>query len=253
MLNKNLLGLAMLVLLPAANLSGRPAVEGGVSASRVGAFVGLDLYLVGDELVSYQPATGEHILVFRGGFSMSIGTNRFSSDNAVVWLESVRLESRGRIRIDYESKVYLQGNVSVKKDRGARGAGLSEAVIEKGQSMVVRLDVSGEVFVTVEKRRIEDPRGWKLYKEGLAAVEQTKRKFVIRPEARVPTWAPEEKPPVKGPEEVVVEKPPEEVVIEKPPTEKPVGPPEEAAEPEEKKPKFMYPINIALPAKRRRF
>ncbi|MHC4336935.1 MAG: LPS-assembly protein LptD [Planctomycetota bacterium] len=236
MLNKSLLGLAMLVLLPAANLSGEPAVEGGVSASRVGAFVGLDLYLVGDELVSYQSATGEHILVFRGGFSMSIGTNLFSSDNAVVWLESVRLESRGRIRIDYESKVYLQGNVSVKKDQGARGAGLSEAVIGKGQSMVVRLDVSGEVFVTAEKRRIEDPRGWELYKEGLAAVEQSKRKFVIRPEARVPTWAPEKKPPVKGPEEVVVKKPP---------VEKPVGPPEEVVEPVEKKPKFMYPINIA--------
>ncbi len=36
--------------------------------------------------------------------------------------------------------------------------------------MVVRFGVSGEVFVTAEKREVADPRGLELYQKALAAV-----------------------------------------------------------------------------------
>lgn len=71
---------------------------------------------------------------------MSIGANQFSSDSAVVWLEIQKAE------------VYLSGNVSVKKEEAARAVDFGEAVIEEGRSMVVWFGVSGEVFVTAEKR-----------------------------------------------------------------------------------------------------
>ena len=66
------------------------------------AFIGQDLHLSGREVMSYQLSTGEHTLVFRDGFSMSIGANKFSSEAAVVWLKSVTIEFRGVIRIDYK-------------------------------------------------------------------------------------------------------------------------------------------------------
>jgi hypothetical protein len=232
----------MLVLLPAAS----SAVESVDSAPKARPFVGQDLHLAGTELISYQLSTGEFTLVFQDGFSMSMGANQFSSDNAVVWLESVTTDFRGRIRIDYKARVYLEGNVSVKKGRGARAAGLHETIIENGRSMVVRFDVSGEVFVTAAKRKIADPRGLELYKNGLAAVERTEPKFVVRPEARVPEWPPKEIRPEKPPEERVITKPEEPEVPEKVfPPEKPVEPPKVVPKPEEKRPRFMYPVNIA--------
>jgi len=253
MRNKGLLILVMLVSLPAA-------AESAVPGPKARAFVGQDLHLAGRELISYQLSTGEHSLVLQDRFSMSIGANQFSSDNAVVWLKSVTIEFRGRVRIDYKAKVYLEGNVSAQKGRGTGAAGLKQAVIENGQSMVVRFDVSGEVFVTADKREIADPRGLELYKKALDAVELAEQKFAVRPEARVPEWLPKV---------IWLEKAPEEPVIAKPPSEEPVKPPEVVAKPEavvkpeaavkpeavvkpevavkpkEKKPRFMYPVNIA--------
>ena len=196
------------------------------------AFVGQDLHLAGRELISYQisrdPAlrepTGrgpEHILVFQNGFSMSFAANRFSSDSAVVWLASAPASGVGldRVLVDYKATVYLQGNISVEKAKGAETADLSVVVIEaapegrrKGQVMVVRFGFRGEVFVTAEKREVADPRGLELYAEALAAVQPVEPELQPKPEAPEP------------------EKPAKEVV---------------PAKPEEKKPPFIYPINLA--------
>jgi len=219
--------LVVLVLSPVAASSG---VESGVSTPKAEVFVGQDLHLAGHELISYQPSTAEHILVLQDNFSLSIGANQFSSAKAVVWLKAKPIESRGRVRIDYEAKVYLQGNVSVKKGRGAKTTSLSQTVIEKGKSMVARFAVSGEIFITADKREIADPRGLELYKTAVAAVELSKPKFFVRAEAQVPEWPAKKIRPGKVPVKHIVAKPP---------PEKPVKPPEE------KKPRFIYPVNIA--------
>ncbi len=192
------------------------------------AFVGQDLHLAGVELLSYQLSTGEHILVLRDGFSMSIGANQFSSDSAVVWLSSERTEFRGRVRVDVNVRAYLEGNVSVKKARGAKTTDLSETVIEKAESMVVRFGVSGEVFVTAGKRELGDPRGLELYARALAAVVPVEPKLELRPEAKVPELPAEKIPAERPPEEVITVKAVEVV-----------------PEPEEKKPRFRYPVNIS--------
>jgi hypothetical protein len=186
-----------------------------IESDRAGAFVGQDLHLAGKEVISYQISLVEHTLVFQNGFSMSIGANRFSSNRAVVWLETVSAGSGSQVRLGYKARVYLHGNVSVKKDEGAKTTELSQTVIKDEKAMVVRFGVSGEVFVTAEKREVADPRGLELYQKALAAVAGKK---------------------------LVAEKPIPAVPVEKGKLQKPV---EVAARPEEKKLQFRYPINLA--------
>ena len=147
------------------------------------AFVGQDLHLEGPSVINHQLSTGEHILVFREGFSMSIGANHFSSETAVVWLiprsavpvrstvpEKLKLGDRSRI--GYKAMVYLQGSVSTKRDKGARITSLTGTVIEKGRVMAVQAGVSGEVFITTDKKRLADPRGLALYSEAFSGLRQ---------------------------------------------------------------------------------
>jgi len=178
--------------------------------------VGQDLYLAGREVMSYQPSTAEHILVFRGGFTMSIGLNQLGSDDAVVWLKAEPTEFGGRVRINYKVRAYLQGSVLVKKSRGAETVDLQQKVVEDGRAIVVCFGMSGGVFVTADKREIADPAGLELYKKAIAVVSALQAEPVIQPE----------RPVLELPSEKRVERPTKEVVAE--------------AEVE-----FRYPINIS--------
>jgi len=226
MRNRTLFILVFLVLLSGTAWSAMDG--GGEPVPKASAFVGQDLHMTGRAVISHQLSTAEHILVFRDGFSMSIGANQFSSDNAVVWLiprSAVAVESTSRpkwkvddrSRIGYKAMVYLQGGVSVKKAKGSRMTSLMGTVIEKGRVMVVQFGVSGEVFVTADKRRIADPRGLALYAEAFAGL----RKVGIRPTS--------------------VEAEPREVEL---PAEK-EEPAEVGIEPEDKEPHFRYPIHYS--------
>ncbi|MHC4456135.1 MAG: LPS-assembly protein LptD [Planctomycetota bacterium] len=225
MIKRQLFILCFLALVPTVVCS-------GIESEKARAFMGQDLHLSGGELISYQASTSEHILVFRDGFSMFIGANRFSSGSGVVWLESKSTEFRGRVRIDYKATVYLRGNVSVEQARASKTIDLSQTVVEEAESMVVVFDVSGEVFVTAEKREVAEDISellrLELYKQAIAAVEVVPigPKFVVQPEAEVPELYEEVEPK----EEVVVVKKPAEAV---------------AVVPEERRPRFRYPVNIA--------
>ena len=257
----------VILFLVAATVCSAAEDSGGVSGEKAQAFIGQDLHLQGRRLVSYQLSTAEHALVFQDGFSMSIGGNRFFSDEAVVWLESVRTEFRGRVSIDYNVRVYLKGNVSVEKAVGARTVDLRQTVLEPGEVMVVRFGVSGEVFVTADEREIADPRGLQLYQEAVSAVDEVVRaepKFVVQPEALIPEMVepekvreeivkkPLERPPVKKlpKKKVIVVKPKEPGLLERIfAAKKPARPVEVPGlveeEPEAKEPAFRYPVNIA--------
>ncbi len=233
--------LGLLILLPAAVSS---AIEGQKAESlpvpggsidvmpNKRSWVGQDLHLTGRSLISYQLTTGEHTLVFPDGFSMTIGANQFSSNTAVVWLESVKTEFRGRVRIDYNARVYLEGNVLVKESQIGKTTDLSQTIVEQGRSMLVRFGVSGEVLVTADKREIADPSGLELYKRASALAVPVRPEFVIQPGAVVPGLPAEQ---------VLPEKPGERLVTPKAgkPIEKVIAPAEE------KKLSFMYPVNIA--------
>ena len=194
----------------------------------VTAFVGQDLHMEGPAVVSHQLSKGEHILIFREGFSMSIGANLFSSESAVVWLiprSAVPVESTvpeklkvgDRSRIGYKAMVYLQGGVSAEKAKGARMTSLTGTVIEPGRVMAIRAGVSGEVFVTADKRRIADPRGLALYSEAFSGLR------------KVGFWP------------ATAEARPQEIEF----TEESQEPAAVGTEPEEKEPKFRYPIHYS--------
>ena len=210
----------------------------GIEEERARAFVGQDLHLSGDKLISYQLSTGEHCLVFPEGFSMSIGANRFLSESAVVLLESVPRRFRGRTRVDYKAKVYLRGNISVQKGRGARTTDLGRIELEEGGALVVWFEVSGEVFVTAAKREIADPGEMELYTRAVESfgLILTGPNFVVKPDALVPELPTEKKVPEKP------EKP-----AKKPDVLEPI---KEVIEPKKKEPaepevKFRYPVNIS--------
>ncbi|GAF90641.1 unnamed protein product, partial [marine sediment metagenome] len=198
--------------------------------------------------MSYQLSTGEHALVFEDGFSMSIVANRFSSNSAVVWLETVTTEYRGRVRIDYNATVYLQGEIRAERAKAAKATAVSESVIEEGESMVVRFAVTGEVFATADKREVADPRGLEIYQKASAAAAPVEPKFVVQPEALVPELEPEEIRPVVakkpgllerlfGPKKkkapIEVAKAEKKVAVKKPkPAEKIIEPERKEARPE---------------------
>ncbi len=215
------------------------------------AFTGQDLRLSGHELISYQLTTGEYSLVFSGDFSLSAGGNRYSSDAAVVWLESITREYRGQTKVEYEAVVYLGGNISREIGKSARAAGISRRVIEDGEREVLRFIVSGSVFATAEKRTVKDPREMPIYKRALAVREPAGPRFVVQPEAVVPEPEPKKKPEKK----VAAEKkaPAEKVkeAKEKKPRKAEEEEVREADKPAEKKEParpevtFGYPVNFA--------
>ena len=208
-----------------------PAEPGlAVENQKAEAFVGQDLQMKGRELISYKLSTVGHILVFRGGFEMSIGGNQFSSDKAVVWLgprlagtlETTATESGGKV--DYKAMVYLQGNLSAKKAKAVRTVDISETVIEAGQEAAVWFGVSGEVFVTADNREVADPRGLELYAKAFAALQAVgvgPATVEAQPRAEVRPQRPSE-------EQVVAAKPAEG-----------------AAGPREEEPGFRYPISLS--------
>jgi len=214
-----------------------------------GLFAGQDLHLAAGKMTVHKngdPGDGEHILTFDDGFSMSIGDNRLTSNAAVVWLRTIATDYLGTHRIDYNAQVYLQGNVSIKQGKGARTTDLSQAIVERGEALVARFLVNGEIFVTADEHNtasVSELEGLQIYKNAASAIKPVRHEPVISPEAVVPSLAePEPKP---APEEIAEPKEPWRITDifkmklpapaeKKPPVEEPVF----------KEIKFDYPVNI---------
>ena len=229
-----------------------PIVFGaGIDSQMARSFVGQDLHLGGKLLLVHRQGSGEHSLVFSDGFSMSIGANQFSSDSAVVWLGSQTTEFRGRNYVSYKVQVYLEGDISVKKTNSAKTVDLSERVIEKGRAMVVGFGVSGEVFVTADKRELGDPDQLELYKKAWAAVSGVKiePEIAVKEEAALPKLSAEKIKPAKqeASKEMIAARPEKPEAGEKAEAveEKSAEPAEAVVSQEVKEPRFVYPVNIA--------
>ncbi len=237
------------------------ASEGEVSNREAQPFVGQDLQLSGGDVISYQSDSGEHILVFQDRFLMSIGANHFSSDRAVVWVKGITSEFWGGGNIDYKVKTYLEGSVLVRKGKSAKTTDISQTVVEDRQSIVVQFGVSGEVFVTADKRVSTDPRDLALYKKAEASIVPIKPKFIVQPEAMVPGLPSEkirqEKPPKREAVSVSSRVEKKSLAAAKKPEgggllgvlfggkKKAAAPVQEVFKPRVKEPHFGYPVNIA--------
>ncbi len=222
--------LPLIFLLVLLSESALLAIDNGASGhTTTDAFVGQDLHLSGRELISYQLTTGEHTLVFQNRFSMSIGANRFSSDTAVVWLQSAAIKFRDQVRIDYKTTAYLQGNIVVQKANAAKTTDLRQTVLEEGRTMIVQFEVSGEVFVTANNRSIADPRGLELYAKAVESCRAIgiEAKFITKPDIVAA-----ELPPMKKKQ---IEKPVEPEIVE----------PQPGLRLDQQEISFKYPVNIA--------
>jgi hypothetical protein len=67
--------------------------------------------------------------------------------------------------------VYLQGDLPDKKPKGGATTDLSRTVIEQGRAIAVQFDVTGQIFIKANSRKIGDPRGLKLYGEAYESLQ----------------------------------------------------------------------------------
>lgn len=117
-------------------------------------FAGQDIHLAASNMIVF-PAVSEdsdkQVIIFEKDFSLAIGSSLVTGDRALVWLDTKRSQYRGAESVDYDVRVYLEGNVRAIEGKGAKATEVKDAVIEKGQSLVVHFFVSGEVFATADE------------------------------------------------------------------------------------------------------
>lgn len=121
--------------------------------------------------MSYEIEAGQHILVLRGGCSIAFSGPRYTCDDAVVWIHALDTGAEDATG-DYQVQAYLRGHVSVKRGDGPQAGDLKELRLEGAGAVVVAAPVSGEIFVTADRRRQASPRGIELYQAAIAAFEE---------------------------------------------------------------------------------
>ncbi|MBN1815978.1 MAG: hypothetical protein JW828_01370 [Sedimentisphaerales bacterium] len=209
------------------------------------AFIGQDLHLNGNRLIMHQePAPeGKHTLVYEEGFSMSIGSNELSSDRAVVWIDTSITEFRGRIKVHHEALIYLHGNVWAKRGATGMSSGMDTTIIDRGESLVVKLPVSGEIFTTALQRTettSDQLEILPIVQQAMAAVSPIKSRPDIREAAKVPQFPQPPRPEYEPPQ------------VAKPWRISDMVQPDEGTAPvpapihdQPRKKEFEYPINFA--------
>ncbi len=238
------------------------AADQADAAPPITMFAGQDLYLRAPGLARFRPNDTEYILVFQDGMSLSVGNYEFKADHAILWVEVVTTESPDLPPTVYEAKCYLERNISVDppyalnvKRLDGRLALIGIEGVHLGDAIALRFRVSGEVFITADKRENIDPRGSELYSRAFtgmltAGMEPTsvenEPSLQIPSErlAEPPTESPTERAQPELPEPPVVDTEPNEPVLETPPQE-PNEPNSETAEPEVKEPEFKYPMHLS--------
>ncbi len=262
---RNYLSFLLIAFLAANGLSANQAQEARVSGAD-------DLHLRGKVMDSFQSSDSEHILAFTEGFELSIGDNHLKSEQAIIWLSSRITEYQGVTNVNYRAKVYLEGDVSIKRGAGSKTTDLelAETVAGGVESMAAEFMVSGEVFATAENRIEQDVRDSQLYKNALVATGRIKPAPAEEPAITQETQEAAGKPAVSQKRKLTVTK---KNVAEEPVAERTVtkakkpgilggifgkGSKKQAEQPQQVKqapqpvaapppppPKFQYPVNIS--------
>ena len=214
-----------------------------VPAAQDASFAGQDLRLSGKTMRvsrSTDPAE-KHILIFEDGMTLRLGDNQLSSDKAVVLITRLQTEHRGIQQSDYDVRVYLEHNVTVIQGKSARTSGVDNTVLNRGQALVARFMVTGEVFAEAETQTDASEaeiRKIELCERALTAAAPIRSEPYIRKEAQVPPFEPvmvakaaKSKPwsplglfePLTGTESAPGEVPPVEPAPQEPPVEYPVS------------------------------
>jgi len=161
-------------------------------------WLGRDVHLTAGVLVSHKIAPGQHLLLCQEGFSMAVAGREYTSDRAMVWITAGQAGGEGGVAGN-DIQAYLRGDVGGSGKGDVQNPDLMEVVLERGRAVVVKGRISGEVFLTADKREIESPRSLPLYQEAIAGFERAGWSLPTVPEpllsAPVPPARAEEEPP----------------------------------------------------------
>jgi hypothetical protein len=132
----------------------------------------------------------EHVLLFENGFSMSIGDNRLSGQNAVVWLKAWGQSQPGfGSQTYYQAQVYLENDVNFRQGKRAKTTSLEQVIVQDGHNLVVRFLVTGEVFATADEQKelvCEELQKQDLYQRASAEAAKIHEGPMIAQSALVP-------------------------------------------------------------------
>lgn len=125
-------------------------------AGSLGLLAGEDLRIGAPTVASCQQTStpNEHLLLFKDGFTMTIGDNHLSSKNAVVRLKNYGLGIPGmESQSYYHAQVYLEEEVKFKQGKKAKTTGIDRVVIDGGDYLVIRFVVTGDVLITADSQK----------------------------------------------------------------------------------------------------
>jgi hypothetical protein len=162
-------------------------------AAQDASFAGQDLHLSGKSMKVSRSAdpSEKHILIFEDGMTLRLGDNQLSSDKAVVLITRLQSEHRGIQQNDYDVRVYLEHNVTVIQGKSARTSGVDNTVLNRGQALVARFLVTGEIFAEAETQTAASEaeiRKIELCERALTAAAPIRSEPYIRKEAQVPPF-----------------------------------------------------------------
>ena len=166
-------------------LTGEDARAAQASVPRV--WKGLSLQITAGEILSQKTGASQHVLVGRQGVSIVAGGRQYAGDSAVVWIDSIEPNSTGPSASKYLIHAYLKGHVSHEVPGIAQDIGLQEFEIEPRETVVLKMTIGPDIYVTTGKREVGNPRGLLLYREALAAFESVGFKQFSKPESVVPS------------------------------------------------------------------
>ncbi len=179
----------------------------------------------------------EHVLLFENGFSMTIGDNYLSSQNAVLWLRAYGRDVPGMSNQSYyQVQVYLENDVVVRQGKRSRSTGMERLLLDGGDNLIVRVVVTGEVFASADQQNdliCDQLQKQPLYERAQDAAASIKEGPQISPEALVPQAV--------RPKDLDA---PRAVVSEAAAAESPVVT-EPAVQPKAKEPVFRYPVHVS--------
>lgn len=219
-----------------------PIIAGGSFAAGMEEISGQDMYLSGSRAF-VETQADVNTFVFDDGFSMSLGDNKLSSSQSVVWIERLMRENLGVVSYDYKVRVYLEDEVNVISGKKGLTTSIDRRLVERGRSMMVSFLVPGQVYITCPNINEGKISELAIYQRASLITEDKKVRVRIVDDAAVPGVVP--LPPVRE----AVSQTPDAAQPEKEPSVLSAVVPTDftrdskPAEPQQEQ--YRYPVNIA--------
>ena len=151
----------------------------GVSVAEQGGQIpllaGQDMHVRSPEMTTFTspPSPWDHIMRFSGGVSVTVGDNRLSGKEGILWLKVQGGPAHDSSQRYYQAYLYLEGNVLIEQGPRSKTTALKQATVQGADALATQFLVTGDVF-SVSSQRNEAPfallRSEPGYQRGLSAL-----------------------------------------------------------------------------------